>query len=143
MKLSVLALSALFIAGCATSDTGGAMYAVSHKPPDYVVIYVAESGTTHPDRAYLDIDSTKKQTLYWISDGNDLKVTFKDRDHPFKVDCAGRMCTAKVDKPHKDLYEYRYGVSFINSSGRRVEFDPIVIIDTVMMPMGTGWVHAP
>jgi len=135
MKLSVLALSALLVSGCAsvppTADTDTTLYAVKHKPPEFVVVYISNSGTAHPDPAYLDIDSTKQQTLYFISEGNNLQVTFKDADQPFKVDCSGRLCTAKIDKPHKNLYEYRYGVRFTNTSGIPVELDPIVIIDTV------------
>lgn len=135
MKLSVLAFSALLIAACAsaptTSETGTTVYAVSHKPPDFVVVYISNSGTALPDPAYLDIDSTKKQTLYFISEGNNLHVNFKDADQPFKVDCSGRLCTAKIDKPHRNRYPYRYGVRFTNTSGIPVEFDPIVIIDTI------------
>lgn len=137
MKLFVLALSALLIAGCASApssggtDAGTTYYAVSHKPPDFVVVYISDSGTTRPDPAYLDIDSTKKQTLYFVSEGSNLLVTFKDADSPFKVDCSGRMCTAKIDKPHRNLFPYRYGIRFTNTSGAVVDVDPIVIIDTI------------
>lgn len=132
MKLGLLALSALLLAACASVPSDGTPeYVVSHKPPDYVVIYISAAGTAHPDPAWLDVDATKKQTLFFIADGNDLKVVFKDADNPFKVDCSGRMCMAKIDKPHKDLYEYHYGFRFTDASGKPVERDPIVIIDTV------------
>lgn len=133
MKLTVFALSVLILAGCASAPFNGRTgYISSHKPPDYVVIYISSAGTAHPDPAWLDLDTTKKQTLFFFADGNDLKVRFKDDDNPFKVDCSGRMCTAKIDKPHKDLYEYHYGFRFTDANGNLVERDPIVIIDTVM-----------
>lgn len=135
MKLSVLVLSAALIAGCASTPSSETKYVVSHKPPDYVVIYISDSGSSHPNPAYLDVDSTKKQTLYFIAEGNDLHVTFKDGDHPFKVDCSGRLCTARIDKQHKNLFEYRYGVRFINTRGVSVEIDPIVIIDEIQALM--------
>lgn len=131
MKLSVLVLSAALITGCASTPSSETKYVVSHKPPDYVVIYISDSGSSHPNPAYLDIDSTKKQALYFIAEGNELHVTFKDADNPFKVDCSGRLCTARIDKQHKNLFEYRYGVRFINTHGVPVEIDPIVIIDEI------------
>jgi len=135
MKLTVLALSVLLLAGCASAPSTRTVYAVSHEPPDEVVIYLSADGTARPDPAWLDVDSTKKQMLVFVADGKDLHVTFKDKDQPFKVSCAGNVCTAKIDKPHKNLYEYRYGFSFTSASGNLVERDPIVIIDTIQTLM--------
>jgi len=136
MKNSVLAFCAVLLAGCASAPPASTTrYAVSHKPPDYVVIYISNSGSSHPDPAYLDVDSTKKQTLYFIAEGSNLQVTFKDANSPFKVVCSGSLCTAKLDKPHQNLFEYRYGVRFTNTSGVLVDIDPIVIIDEVQTLM--------
>lgn len=132
MRFSVLVLAVLAAAGCASRpghDT--TLYAVSHKPPDYVVVCISNTGIAKPDTAYLDIDWTKKQTLYFTTVGTNLNVIFTDKAQPFNVMCSGSVCTAKIDKPHKNLYPYKYSIDFTDTSGKPVHVDPIVIIDEV------------
>lgn len=132
MKFSILALALLLAAGCASSPgPDKTLYAVSHKPPDYVVVSISNTGAAQPNPAYLDIDYTKDQTLYFTTVGTNLNVIFTDRGQPFKVICTGSICTAKIDKPHKNLYPYKYSIDFTNTSGDPVHVDPIVIIDEV------------